>query len=238
MIYLIYDKNPVELITIKGKYNMISLRPVMRTIVGLPLIFAPCSAKIAQKYTAKTATIVAKTTLNADTFQKSATKVVNEASKLPIKSGSYMNSRTALTPEDLDKAIDELIKPMNKKSKKNALRGKGKVFYEMGEKYGVNPVSILSIAMTESGRGISSAALTKNNVGGLTGSKGRIHFDSVDSCIESMAKLLQKHIKNGRTTIEALGRSGKYCAKSQGKAWIKHNNFYIKKIETFSSSQN
>ena len=223
---------------------MIAIRPLMRAVVGLPLAFSSCVAKNVPPYMAEIATIANKTALNKDVFQKNTSKIASEiasevaneaASKLPIKSGFYMNSRSALTAEQLDAAIDELIKPMNKKSKRNALKGKGRVFKEMGEKYGVNPVSILSIAMTESGRGISSAALTKNNIGGLTGAKGRLRYTSVDSCIEAMAKLLQKHIKNGRTTIQALGLSGKYCAKSQGKAWVKHNNFYIKQIEAHAT---
>lgn len=215
---------------------MITIRPVMRVLVGLPLAFSSCVAKNAPEYTGKVATVVKKIELNTDVFQKTATKTISEASaQLPIKSATYMNSRTALSAEQIDAAIDELIKPMSRKSKRNALKGKGKVFAEMGEKYGVNPVSILAIAMTESARGASSAALTKNNIGGLTGRKGRIKFDSVESCIESMAKLLQKHVKNGRTTIEALGRSGKYCAKSHSAQWIKHNNFYIKKIESHTT---
>ena len=176
---------------------MMAIRPIMRTLVALPLAFSSCIAKNANEFTSTAATIVQKTQLKSDVFQKTATKAVSEVanSHLPIKSATHMHSRTALTVEQLDNAIEELIKPKSKKHSRNALRGKGKVFMEMGEKYEVNPASILAIAMTESGRGVSSPALIKNNVGGLTGRKGLIKYSSVDDCIEAMAKLLQKHIK-------------------------------------------
>lgn len=220
---------------------MITFRPIIGTLVGLPLAFSSCVAKNAVEYTAKTATIINKSDFNTDVFQKTtklASKATTEiASQLPIKSATQMNSRTALSAEDLDRAIETLAQGMGKKASQCVLIGKGKVFLEMGEKYGVNPVSIMAIAMQESARGTSAAARTKNNIGGLIGRKGQIKFDSVDSCIESMAKLLQKHIKNGRTTISALGKSGKYCAKSHSREWVKNCNFYIQKIESQKATQ-
>lgn len=217
---------------------MITIRPIIKTIIGLPLTMSPCAAKNSQDFFATTKPIIMKQELKQDVFLKTANKASsNVSTNLPIKSGTQINSKTALSAEELDTAIEDLIKPMNKRSKRNALRGKGKVLIEAGEKYGVNPVTILSIAMTESSRGISSAALNKNNIGGLTGRKGLIRYKSVDECIFAMAKLLQKHTQNGRTTIQALGLSGKYCAKSVGKNWIKHNNFYIKQIEAHKISK-
>lgn len=216
---------------------MIAIRPVLKSIIGLPLAFSPCSAKTPVKYTAKTATIITKSELKADTFQRTASKTVEEVAKLPIKSGTQVNSRTALSAEELDQAIDTLAKAMGKKYSKCVLRGKGKVFLEMGEKYNVNPVSIIAIAMQESARGTSSGAIKKNNIGGLMGSRGLIKYSSVDSCIEAMAKLLQKHVKNGRTTIEKIGYSGKYCARSHSGEWVKNCKFYINKIEAFKAKK-
>ena len=216
---------------------MIAMRPIINSLIGIPLAFSPCVAKTAPKYTAKTATIVCKADLQADTFQKAATKVAAEVSTLPVQSAVQVNSRTALSAEDLDKAIDELAKAMGKKASTCVMKGKGKVFLEMGEKYGVNPVSLIAIGMQESARGTSKAARSKNNIAGLTGRKGQIKFDSVDSCIESLAKLLQKHVKNGRTTIDKIGYSGLYCAKSHSKEWVKNCRFYINKIESYKSAQ-
>ncbi len=219
---------------------MITMRPIINSFVGLPIVFSPCVAKTAPKYTAKTATIVCKADLQADTFQKTAKvacEVAGEVAKLPIKSATQINSRTALSAEDLDRAIDELAKSMGKKASTCVMKGKGKVFLEMGEKYGVNPVTLIAIGMQESARGTSKAARSKNNIAGLTGRKGQIRFDSVDSCIESLAKLLQKHVRNGRTTIEKLGYSGKYCAKSHSGEWVKNCKFYINKIEAHKSAQ-
>ena len=65
---------------------MITMRPIINSLVGLPIAFSPCVAKTAPKYTAKTATIVCKADLQADTFQKTAKvacEVAGEVAKLP-----------------------------------------------------------------------------------------------------------------------------------------------------------
>lgn len=215
---------------------MFKIRPILTTIASLPIAVLPCVAKNANEiknvaqYTAKTAT------LKTDVFQSSAPKLAKEIkSTLAIKCATQINSKTALSVEELNNALNSLLPKKN--LDKNPLKNKASVFIEMGEKYEVNPVTIIAIAMHESARGISSGALKKNNIGGLMGKRGLRSYDSVDNCIEAMAKLLQKHVQNGRSTVSKLGYSGKYCAKSVSRNWVKDVQFYIKKLESFKSSQ-
>ena len=99
------------------------------------------------------------------------------------------------------------------------------------DKYGVNPVLLMAISMTESARGTSSAALNKNNVGGIMGKKGLRKFSNVESCIDVMAATVAKHHKERHlNTLYELAHSGKYCDKSVADQWIKHVMFYIKKL--------
>ncbi len=81
--------------------------------------------------------------------------------------------------------------------------------------------------MNESGRGISGLALNKNNVGGLGGPGNWKSFESVEDCIDYMGNLLSKRYDMGYTTLEKLGRSGKYCARNEAPKWVRDNNSYI-----------
>ncbi len=113
------------------------------------------------------------------------------------------------------------------KFKNSVLHGKGKAFIEAGKKYNVDPRALLAIAMNESGRGISGLALNKNNVGGLGGPGNWKSFESVEDCIDYMGNLLSKRYDMGYTTLEKLGRSGKYCARNEAPKWVRDNNSYI-----------
>lgn len=210
-----------------------------KILPGLVLLTSPCCKAISIQ-----ADTVTRTALKSDVFEKTAAKAVKEgitgksteaatttATKiLPKGSATTINTSCEMSAEELDAAIAKLLPKKN--LDKNPMRGKGSVFWEMGKKYGVNPISIIAIAMHESARGISSGALKKNNIGGLMGKKGLMTFKSVDDCIEKMAQILQRHTQNRRETISKLGNSGRYCAKSSAKNWIKDVNFYIKQLES------
>ena len=215
---------------------MLVTRSILTTITSLPLAFSPCLAKSPMQLSSKINLSAQNTKLANDVFVRSASKVATEVvSNLPVKSGTHIKSATALSVEDLNNAINSLLPKKN--LDKNPMKNKADVFIKMGEKYEVNPVTIVAIAMHESARGVSKGALNKNNIGGLMGRRGLRKYESVDTCIEAMAQILQKHVKNGRLTVNVVGNSGKYCAKYAAKNWIKDVLFYIKKIESFKTSQ-
>lgn len=134
------------------------------------------------------------------------------------------------TAQELDVLISRLLEKTRGDKTKNPLYGKGKSFIESGEKHHVNPSVLVAIAMHESGRGTSSMARNRNNIGGLIGKNGALRFNKVEDCIESMAKIIEKHTKNNILSIEQLGHSGKYCAKSAGDRWAEDVVFYINKL--------
>ena len=70
-------------------------------------------------------------------------------------------TRTSYTAEELNKFIDNNTKSESK------LRGLGNVLIECQEKYGVNPLLTLGVAINESGWGMSSIAQNKNNIFGM-----------------------------------------------------------------------
>ena len=146
------------------------------------------------------------------------------------KSSKSLTAKYNGSAEELDFLISKLLEKSKTGKKNNPLFGKGKVFIESAERHGENPSLLVAIAMQESGRGSSSAARNKNNIGGLVGKHGTIRFKSVDDCIESMAKIIERHTKNNIESIEQLGNSGKYCAKSAAPEWIKNVVFYINKL--------
>lgn len=164
--------------------------------------------------------------LNALSFNAANVKPHNRFTR---KSQS-LTAKYEGTAQELDVLISRLLEKTGGDKTKNPLYGKGKSFIESGEKHHVNPSVLVAIAMHESGRGTSAMAKTRNNIGGLIGKKGAIKFDRVEDCIESMARTIEKHTKNDILTIEQLGRSGKYCAKSVGDRWADNVLFYINKL--------
>lgn len=84
------------------------------------------------------------------------------------------------------------------------------VFLKTAEKYGIDPVLFIGIALHETGRGTSNAVVNKNNPGGLmdpsTGSTKLFVFSSLEEGIEAMGKTLYNRIiVDGLTTIGKLG---------------------------------
>lgn len=100
-------------------------------------------------------------------------------------------SRTNYTAEELDKYIDYYIAETGKSNSK--LKGIGKTLIEDQNKYGVNALLTLGIAINESDGGTSSYALSKNNLFGLDATdynsdSNVASFKSVDECVEEFCK--------------------------------------------------
>ena len=134
------------------------------------------------------------------------------------------------TAEQLDYFIENLIPKKNGKKDYNPFYKKADTFIKIGEKYNVNPTVLIAIAMQESGRGTSFAALKKNNIGGIMLSKGHAKFQNVDDCIEKMAQIINERLSDNYNSIEKIGKSGKYCEKSVADLWIKNVMFYLNKM--------
>lgn len=134
-----------------------------------------------------------------------------------------------ISTTELNVAFNNLL--LKNKGVKNPMVNKAHVFISKGEKYGVNPIVLMAIAMTESARGTSAAAIKKNNVGGIMGRKSLRTFTCVEDCIDKMAETVALHHKKSHlNTLSELGYSGKYCDKSVAKEWINNVMFYIKKL--------
>lgn len=85
------------------------------------------------------------------------------------------------------------------------LKGTGDEFIKAGEKYGIDPAFLASIAMHETGNGTSNAIKTKNNVGGMMGKNGLMSFGSIEKGIDAMASNLKRlYIDQGLTTVEEI----------------------------------
>ena len=100
---------------------------------------------------------------------------------------------------------------LNKKlASRGVLAGKGALFMEMQNKYGVSASFLAAICILESG-GTSKAAKTRNNVSGIKPPGGLKQFSSVDECIEYTAKLIsgKTYIGSGRKTVNSIGE--RYC---------------------------
>ena len=104
---------------------------------------------------------------------------------------------------------------LDKCLKGTKLEGKGQMFLDAQEKYGINAVFLMSIVKEESGYGAAPAkerngVVHKYNIAGLkTGKKvvGHVYQDneSYEACIESLCKNLHKYyISRKKTTIGSI----------------------------------
>ncbi len=118
------------------------------------------------------------------------------------------------------------------------LKGQGKKFLELQEKYGINAVFLAAITMNESGNGTSYSARKRNNVGGVRyrNSYRFRTYNNVSECLDDMAyNLKDNYINEGRTTVARIG--SKYCPISDksdkegiNKHWARNVSFYMGKI--------
>lgn len=146
------------------------------------------------------------------------------------KNSKFLRTQYSGTVEELDYFIEKLIPAKNGSKTYNPFYKKGKIFIDAGKKYNVNPTFLVAIGMQESGRGTSSAALKKNNIGGITLKSGQKKFVNVEDCIYDMAQIINKRISERLTTVDAIGKSGRYCAKSASEQWVKNVMYYVNKM--------
>lgn len=86
-----------------------------------------------------------------------------------------------------------------------ALTDKQDIFIEKAEKYKIDAVLLMAIALHETGRGTSSAVREKNNPGGLMKRNKLMEFETIEKGIESMAKTLyNRMVRDGNNTIMEL----------------------------------
>ena len=100
--------------------------------------------------------------------------------------GYNVNSKTHLTPEQLDKGLEG-----------TGLAGLGKYFYEAEQEWNVSALALAGIAANESAWGTSNFAKTRHNYYGYqaydANPDAAAHFDSPESSINAAAKLLAVH---------------------------------------------
>lgn len=176
-----------------------------------------------------------KNKLKTPAAQSDATKVVinppkqiiqkeptPQALKTPITAKYSVTAKqdTVYDKEIMNQALNNLLK--NKNSK---LRDKATAFLDSSQKdtltNKLDPFILIAISMHESANGNSKAAQQKNNIGGIMGKGGLRKFDTVESCIDSIANTVNKRVNEGKSTISSIGYSGRYCAKSAAPNWIK-----------------
>jgi beta-N-acetylglucosaminidase len=107
---------------------------------------------------------------------------------------------------------------------KGVLEGKGEQFIKAQETHGINASFLVGIAKLESANGLSDFARNRNNIAGMRNSKGYMYFDSVDECIDKMAKnLKENYIDQGLTTLSQINK--KYAENQEWhKSVIDHMN--------------
>lgn len=168
-----------------------------------------------------------------DLVKARKSSIKRPAAKIPVinsaKDVLLTTTSSSKSSAELNNALNDIL--LKKNLKTNPIKNKAGVFIAKADKYRVNPVLLMAISMAESSRGTSTAAITKNNIGGIMGRHGLRKFTKVDDCIEIMAETISKHHNDSKiNTLEELGYSGKYCNKAVAKEWIKHVMFYIKKL--------
>lgn len=140
--------------------------------------------------------------------------------------------------ENQEKNID--IYNMNPHSKSNltvdeinvmligtGLELQGRAFKDMEDKYNVNALFAIAVAMHESANGYKTA--NSYNYFGFRGNNGWMSFSSEYDCIQYFGKLINKYYLN-RTTIQSI--QNKYCPNSS--SWtqlvISHMNQLKEKL--------
>ncbi|MCL6586223.1 MAG: SH3 domain-containing protein [Anoxybacillus sp.] len=104
-----------------------------------------------------------------------------------------LRTPSSVTAQQINSYIQNYV---NATKKQSVLLGKGQVFIDAGNKYGVNPLFLAAHAIHESAFGTSKLALTKYNLFGFgaydaTPFVGAYRFASVDQCIYYIAQQLK-----------------------------------------------
>lgn len=124
----------------------------------------------------------------------------------------------------LGELSDQLDRSLN-----STLANKGLTFASYATDLGIDPYLAVAIVLHETGCkwSCSNAVNSYNNVGGMMGSGGLLHFDTLDEGIEAyMNNLYNNYVSKGLTTADAIGP--KYAAST---TWSAQVNSYINQIK-------
>ena len=130
-----------------------------------------------------------------------------------------LRTPTCLTAENLDKHLG------------GVLEGKGELFKQAEEKYNVNALFLVAVAMFESGNGTSARARNKKNCFGLRGKS----FETIDECIDYTAMILSSdtgyYYGRKKYTIEKVGKTyAPVWDNPNNKRWIPSVISFMKKV--------
>ena len=101
------------------------------------------------------------------------------------------------------------VEEMNLMLSGTGLELQGQAFKDMENRYNVNALFAMAVAMHESANGYKTA--NTYNYFGFRGNNGWMSFSSKYDCIQYFGKLINSHYSN-RTTIYAI--QSKYCPNS------------------------
>lgn len=106
-------------------------------------------------------------------------------------------------------SADELNRYINNNTIANSkLRGLGQSFKEAEEKYGVNALLMLAVAMNESAGGISDHAMLRNNLFGIGAYDGGNSAATYNSPYESVIDFSKNYISNGYSNPASFRYNG------------------------------
>ena len=154
---------------------------------------------------------------NEKVRKENGAKFTRFSSKISTNSPITLKNPPHFDKEVFTQALNSLVKD-NSKMKNMGGAFIGSSIKDLFNKP-LNPFIIVAIAMHESARGSSKAALQKNNIGGIMGKNGLRKFEKVEQCIDSITSTVNKRVTEGYTSISKVGNSGRYCAKSVGPQW-------------------
>lgn len=164
-----------------------------------------------------------------------ATPIVAEKKVVKTNESSIKKPTPVVAEADTSAAIvfdnltfEQLSAKLNRTLKSN-LSGTGNLYAKYSLEYGVDPYLATAITLHETGCNwsCSAAVKNKNNVGGMMGKGGLIHFNSLDDGIRSFIKnLKEKYYNYGLNTPELMNK--KYASNPN---WHIKINSYINKIK-------
>ena len=188
-------------------------------------------------YTASNESVLSGTTETVTT----TSKVINNASKVevavatptvkePPKPEVKKETKAQVDIEmPANQSVEEIAAQLDKSLKSN-LTGTGNLFAKYSVEYGVDPYLATAIALHETGCNYSCSAAVRNhnNVGGMMGSGGLLHFNSLEEGISAFIANIKKNYYNyGLTTPEAMNK--KYAAST---SWASKVRSYMNSIKS------
>lgn len=159
---------------------------------------------------------------------KIAKKTMPIKTKITAQSNVIVSGSVVYDEKLMNQALNNLIKNNSKLKDKAADFVKSAQRETLANK--LDPFILIAISMEESAKGGSKASLEKNNIGGIMGKGGLRKFDTVESCIDSIANTINTRVTEGRKTISSIGYSGRYCAKSVAPQWIANVTRYAESL--------